>query len=186
MSATLRRLRQAAALALLALACVTTWVAMAQPVTRMAREGWNKHGQSVDELARLRALVSHQSELEAMLATTSAAPIWSRLYRAESASAATSMLQSDVQSVARALGVSIVSMQPIAPRTMGPVSRIGARVSLLVPMDAALNFARLLTGSSRLLVIEDASIVAPHSYEAGTNPLLNVQFAVSGILDGAE
>lgn len=179
-----RRLHQAAALGLFALSCGIGWTALVQPLSRVTQEGWTQHRQSMRELGRLGALASHQGQLEAALATANDDPAWTRLYRAESASAATAMLQGDVQSVARVLGVSIISMQPAAPRDMGPISRIGVRIALLVPLDLAMNFVRLLSDSPRLLVIGDASIVAPHSHEADTNPLLTIQFEISGIWDG--
>jgi hypothetical protein len=181
MTALSRNAQRGLAIGLLVLMLLGAWYGLVSPVVSFAIEGWGEHGRSVARLAQMQHLIERREEFKAAHARLADDSGWSRLYSAESAGTATSLVQGDLQMLAQSMSIAIDSMQPLAERKNGPLSYVGARINLSAPIDVLMSLANRLGSAQRKLFIEDFIIVAPQVQSGDANPTLSAQLDVYGI-----
>jgi len=147
----------AAALTLTVLAAA--WFAMAAPLI-----GWYQTDR--EELAQRRVVLLHMREAAATLPglehgrAADVRPATTMLLPGGTDAMAAAAMQSNVQAMAAAAGVSLASMETLPAEVHGAYRRIGLRVAATAPWPVLIEFLRAASRGQPRMLIDDLTLHA--------------------------
>lgn len=177
--------RRSAAIGILVLMAALAWTLLIAPVAGLltAQQDWREatHG----KLARYRTLVDNKGAIESALSTLQANVSWQGLYQAPEPVAASTALLSEFRALLDPQKVSIQSIQPMEAESLGPITRVGVRVSLSLTIDQLRSLLERMQSHAHALRADNVIVTAPQAHSPDENPQLLVHMEVSGFMPSA-
>lgn len=177
--------RRTAAIGILVLLMALAWTLLIAPIAGLltAQQDWREvtHG----KLAQYRALADNKSAIEGALSELQANALWQGLYQAPEPVAASTALLSEFRALLDPQRVSIQSIQPMEAENMGPITRVGVRVSLALTIDQLRSLLERMQSNTHAIRADNVIVTAPQFHAPEENPQLIVHMEVSGFMPSA-
>jgi hypothetical protein len=91
-------------------------------------------------------------------------------------------IESDVRGLVANPAITQAAMAPMPPALVGPLTRLGVKLSLTLPIDQLAELFARLAAHPKMLVIENLMVQAPDYQAIDSNPALTVQMDVQGFM----
>ncbi|HUN38857.1 MAG TPA: type II secretion system protein GspM [Acetobacteraceae bacterium] len=148
------------------------WFAVAAPLIALYHEG-------SEELAQRRVLLQHMQEAAATLPelerdrVTGVRPATMTVLPGGTDAMAAAAMQSNVQAMAVAAGISLASMETLPAEAQGAYRRIGLRVAATAPWPVLIEFLRAASRGRPRMLIDDLVLHAqPEPNHAAAVPII--------------
>lgn len=174
------RAQRVLALLVVPAAFFAIWVSMLWPSLYALQAQVDWRATITHTLARQRGLAGIESAVRAQLDALPNLKSWQRLYRAGAEGSAVIALQSDVNGALSASHARPQSFAPIAVTQIGPLHKVGLRVTASMTIEQLREFLHQVEGLGHFVRIEHLVVVAPPLQTSQENPLLTVTLDVFG------
>lgn len=147
------------------------------PVVDYFTSAQEEREHSLHQLAKLQALVNAEPGMQQALGTIDTHPFWQHVYPNGGAAA----LQQDFRSLADGERITIDSVQPIDPASVGDFQKLGVRVGFSTTTDHLSHLLLAMRASPHALRFENFYVTSPTDQSASENPKLMVRGDVVGL-----
>jgi hypothetical protein len=173
--------RRFTAVALAGIVCLCLWFGLVMPLDGYIRQGEFERRAQLAALARNRALVKQDGDVNDALKSLKESARWARLYETQKADKVGLQMQGDLRAIFKAPNnPTSMSAQPAA--IVGPLTKVAVKLTLSMPIDQLTDSLGRLQSNAHFLSIENLTIQAPDYQAADTNPLLAIQIEVAGYM----
>lgn len=178
--------RRTAAIGILLLLLALAWTLLVAPIANLLRSQQEWREATHGKLARYRALTDNKSAIDGALSKLQANASWQGLYQALEPAAASTALLGEFRALLDPQRVSIQSIQPMEAENLGPITRVGVRVSLALTIDQLRELLERMQSNSHAMRADNVIVTAPQFHAPEENPQLIVQMEVSGFMPSAQ
>lgn len=177
--------RRTAAIGILALLVALAWILLVTPIAGLltAQRDWREEIQGT--LARYRALAENKNAIDGAMSELEANAAWRGLYQSPEPVAASAALLSEFRALLDPQKVGIQSIQPIEAENLGPITRIGVKVSLALTVDQLRSVLERMGSNAHAMRADNIIVTAPQFHAPEENPQLIVHMEVSGFMPSA-
>jgi hypothetical protein len=179
------RQQRLAALALALLCALTLWYGVVAPVIDAIESGREARQAALRALSRDHALIAQAPALRTARNSVDHSPRWSRLYANQKPDRATLQLETDLRALFKTPNA-LTAMTAEPAVVQGPLTRLGVRLSLSLPLDQWTDALANLQQHPQLLKLESLTIQAPDFQVPDTNPTLTIQAEIVGYMPTAK